>query len=310
MESTIVSLRPFLSPSTLDERTTQANLIKHALSTTGFFHIINHKTTINPEQTASSYFSTYHQSHSKSSLKYTLNRGFIPLAKESGSQTTEWKEAFSYGYEPALDVNELTRVNNWPVEDGKFRRAMMGFYDDMVTNAHAITRAVSLSLGYDEDYLEKYCKHGHEISIMRILNYHVPPLSQISKVIGSSPHTDWGFLTLISTAQSGLQVFRDNVWVDVEVIENSLIINAGDYLAGISGYISPLHRVIPPTLQKRLSFVFFWYPDYESKIPVLHGGSSSLAKQDMDGNMMNNVVTEFGCFGAFMEAKWRQVARY
>ena len=76
-----------------------------------------------------------------------------------------------------------------------------------------------------------------------------------SAMLGSSPHTDWGFLTLILADEvGGLQFIpkggsvSEHSWVDVPYIPGSLVVNGGDYLKLVSKgvYHSPIHRVLSP----------------------------------------------------------------
>lgn len=82
----------------------------------------------------------------------------------------------------------------------------------------------------------------------------------VRPIIGSSPHTDWGFLTLIMADDiRGLQflpkngapnVSDEDDWIDVPNIPGSLIVNGGDYLSLVSRgiYHSPIHRVLSPDI--------------------------------------------------------------
>jgi isopenicillin N synthase-like dioxygenase len=88
--------------------------------------------------------------------------------------------------------------------------------------------------------------------------------------IGSSPHTDWGLLTVIMQDNTGgLQFRHNNEWKDVPTVANALVINAGDYLHILSEgrYHSPVHRVLcPPKGKERTSFVFFYYPGFDTTL--------------------------------------------
>lgn len=88
--------------------------------------------------------------------------------------------------------------------------------------------------------------------------------------IGSSPHTDWGLLTVIMQDNTGgLQFRHNNDWKDVPTVDNALVINAGDYLHILSKgrYHSPVHRVLcPPKGKERTSFVFFYYPGFDTTL--------------------------------------------
>lgn len=88
-----------------------------------------------------------------------------------------------------------------------------------------------------------------------------------------SAHTDWGFLTLILSPSKtvGLQLFHENAWHDVPSLENTLVVNGGDYLSLLTRgkLISPLHRVVSNGQEERYSMCCFYYPDYDAKIPLL-----------------------------------------
>ncbi|KAJ1423101.1 hypothetical protein B484DRAFT_452019 [Ochromonadaceae sp. CCMP2298] len=88
-------------------------------------------------------------------------------------------------------------------------------------------------------------------------------------VLGSSPHTDWGMLTVISAddvrglqflpkrsseqaqgqgTEPGEQGQEQEQWVDVPHIPGAVVVNAGDYLQLVTRglYHSPVHRVLVP----------------------------------------------------------------
>lgn len=295
----IISLAPFLKNSSRSLKLEQAMLIKHALSTKGYFYVKNYLNSVDLMPIAEQFF----ESDDKPS-SYTLNRGYIPLAGESGSSALELKEAFSFGFEPAVDANSLSRPNNWP-RNPAFKNACIAFFKDMVENSHALNRAISLSLSEDEDFLSKYCTKGQEISLCRLLKYHVALPSE--NTIGSSPHTDWGFLTLLKYHDQGLQVFRDNSWIDVPVITDTLLVNGGDYLSALTDgeYKSPLHRVVHPETKPRLSFIFFYYPNYNARIPFFRKESSASLNQSLSQETREPSES----IGDFLEKKWQEVSR-
>ena len=102
---------------------------------------------------------------------------------------------------------------------------MDSFYCDMVKVSQALTSAFSRSLGIG---LNDHCKEGDTISLMSLFHYFPKMDSDDGKKrIGSSEHTDWGFLTLILQQQGvvGLQIFSENVWEDVIPLEGTLLVN-------------------------------------------------------------------------------------
>jgi isopenicillin N synthase-like dioxygenase len=109
--------------------------------------------------------------------------------------------------------------------------------------------------------------------------------SEGKNVIGSSPHTDWGYLTLILAREAGLEAFLDGEWTLIEPLEgdqHAFLINCGDWLAYHTKgkYASPLHRVRAAVDRERLSTVFFHYPDYNADGGVISSGLDSTGTED------------------------------
>lgn len=186
---------------------------------------------------------------------------------------------------------------------------------------------------------------GDSISLMRLFHYfpsasegHLDDVgdqvryshnaNKPNKVtIGSSPHTDWGLLTVImQDGVGGLQFFHDGRWKDVPRVPLGLIINGGDYLHIISKgrYHSPVHRVLcPPEGKERTSFVFFYYPGFDSSVTVQHGTGST--RRDHEAGVYNtflemhsdgatsacsseSISSRTETFGDYILRKWQGVA--
>ncbi|KAG0046521.1 hypothetical protein BGZ83_008321 [Gryganskiella cystojenkinii] len=288
-----------------------------------------------------------------------FTRGYVPIGGESGSATKELKEGFSYGYEwdPAVltlkqanqDLNGLQGPNSWPSQEtlnqldqgqqkDAFKKTLEQFYLAVCEVAKGLLSGVSLALALPENELAKYCSTSETISFMRLFHY-LPYADQgHSATIGSSAHTDWGFLTLILSPSKtvGLQLFHENAWHDVPSLENTLVVNGGDYLSLLTGgkLISPLHRVVSNGQEERYSMCCFYYPDYKAKIPLLvkenelkgqaASGNYSLlrdqrSQEDLDNakkieqddarsvatKLLNGDIN----FGDYIVSKWTQVYR-
>jgi isopenicillin N synthase-like dioxygenase len=176
-------------PPTLQNRETITAISTHicdSLKSTGFFYIKNYhqRTIIDPAPHAQSLFSI--PQHALSST--SLNRGYISSGSESGSLLTEHKESYAYGREPATLANNLSLQNIYPAQDPAFKTAMTASFNDMVSISRALAGVIHVP-GLPSNYLSLVSKHGGEISLMRLFNYHVSETG-----IGSSPHTDWGIL--------------------------------------------------------------------------------------------------------------------
>ncbi|KAG0379072.1 hypothetical protein BGX24_001809 [Mortierella sp. AD032] len=287
-----------------------------------------------------------------------FTRGYVPIGGESGSATKELKEGFSYGYEwPSEDLkakqtaeslNGLQGPNAWPTQlsldqldqghHNAFKGTLQEFYLHVCDIAKGLLKGISLALALPEGELAKYCTTSETISFMRLFHY-LPYADQgHTAQIGSSAHTDWGFLTLILSPSKtvGLQLFHENKWQDVPSRENTLVINGGDYLSLLTGgkLISPLHRVVSNGQEERYSMCCFYYPDYDAKIPLLvkeevrgqaasgnysllrdqrdedakHDSSAASEGQDarsVASKLLNGDIN----FGDYIISKWTQVYR-
>ena len=216
-----------------------------------------------------------------------------------------FREGFSYGYEWNSFIrptNPLQGMNAWP--DKKYfseasRTTFQTLFKSFVSASNDTARILALALGKEEDLLTRHTSAGDTISLMRLFHYFAntrtpSTTTTASEIIGSSPHTDWGFLTLIlqEHGSEGLQLFHEGEYKDIKVSEEvigapapgdsssnkagrprspPLLVNCGDYLSIVSGgeLKSPLHRV-NLTNRARMSFVFFAYPDYNSTIKPVH----------------------------------------
>lgn len=216
---------------------------------------------------------------------------------------------------PAALINgsALSMENLWPsmLRGDDIHTLESDLYRENVRISKSIVEALGLNFdcdGGDEQVqstrfrsVADLLRGGEHISLMRLFHYYSrfsPEVQQMVmtqtraasdgalakesaapdtlNIIGSSPHTDWGFLTLImADAVPGLQFLHHNTdtntsqWVDVPHVEGGLVVNGGDYLSLITRgvYKSPIHRVVAPQGDRdRFSFVFFFYPNYDAPV--------------------------------------------
>jgi isopenicillin N synthase-like dioxygenase len=64
-----------------------------------------------------------------------------------------------------------------------------------------------------------------------LLCHYYPPCPQPELAIGTSRHSDGGFLTILLQDEiGGLQIFKEEQWVDVTPTPGAFIVNIGDLL--------------------------------------------------------------------------------
>ena len=273
-------------------------------------------------------------------------RGYLPFGKESGLKTYfEPKEGYSYGYKWSkgeVKENALHGDNVWPNKNEIESSVPMldTLFASKVDVAEKLARALStITSDGNSTAFDQFIEPGGKISVMRIFHYFsrnsmretFNDKEKSGKIaMGSSPHTDWGFLTLILQDDiGGLQFLYQDDWVDVPYIPNSIVVNAGDFLSVISGgrFHSPVHRVIAPIERDRTSFVFFYYPRFETPMdPSLFKRISASASSSQNcaeptnclghnslfviDNLVDDSMNSTALFGDYIIEKWKGVNAY
>lgn len=90
-------------------------------------------------------------------------------------------------------------------------------------------RSLSLGLGVGGHVLED-AAGGEELEYVLKINYY-PPCPRPDLALGVVAHTDMSTLTiLVPNDVPGLQVFKDDRWIDAKYIPSALIVHIGDQI--------------------------------------------------------------------------------
>ncbi|KAJ4715142.1 Flavonol synthase [Melia azedarach] len=122
-------------------------------------------------------------------------------------------------------------------------------------------KSLSIGLGLEKDVL-KEGTGGENIEYMLKINYY-PPCPRPDLALGVAPHTDLSALTILVPNQvAGLQVFKDDRWIDAKYIPNALIVHIGDQIEILSNgkYKAVLHRTTVDKERTRMSWPVFLEP--------------------------------------------------
>jgi isopenicillin N synthase-like dioxygenase len=139
--------------------------------------------------------------------------------------------------------------------------------------------------------------------------FHYPPSPPGSDDWGVGEHTDYGLLTLLAQdVNGGLQVRSASGWIDAPPIPDAFVCNIGDMLDRMTGgwYRSTPHRVRNVSGRDRLSFPFFFDPDFTAEVPPLPrraaSGTDGVAR--WDGQDLRAFT---GTYGDYLTAKVSKV---
>lgn len=195
-------------------------------------------------------------------------RGYFPVGGELTSGYPDMKEGIYFGSEIAGDhplvkaATPLHGPNLFPVNLPELRPLVLEYMTSMTQLGHSLVTAISLSLGLEESYFARHYTFD-PLVLFRIFNY--PP--RLGSGVGE--HTDYGLLTILRQDMSGgLQIKVRSEWVDAAPVPNSFVCNIGDMLDRITGghYLSAPHRVQNPAAADRLSFAFFFDPNFNAEV--------------------------------------------
>ena len=205
-------------------------------------------------------------------------RGYFPVGGELTSGKPDQKEGIYFGTELGPDHPRVRAhtpmhgANLFPPHPPELRSLVLRYMNALTELGHALMTGISLSLGLEPSYFaSRYT--GNPLILFRIFNY--PPSRSEGDLFGVGEHTDYGLLTILKQDMSGgLEIKMGSTWVDAPPVENSFVCNLGDMLDRMTGgrYLSTPHRVRNPAEHDRLSFAFFFDPDFDAIVEPIEGG--------------------------------------
>jgi isopenicillin N synthase-like dioxygenase len=208
-------------------------------------------------------------------------RGYFPVGGELTSGRPDLKEGLYFGTElPAAHPMPMHGPNLFPAQIPALRTVVLAYLDALTAVAQTVLRGVALSLDLDAGYFAGGYTANPTV-LLRV--FHYPPQAPANDAWGVGEHTDYGLLTLLAQDDNGgLQVHTPAGWVDAPPIPGTFVCNIGDMLDRLTGgwYRSTPHRVRNTSGNERLSYPFFFDPDFSAEVPPLPGR----ARLDADGH--------------------------
>jgi isopenicillin N synthase-like dioxygenase len=258
-----------------------ARRIGQACRDWGFFYIVGHGVdeTLQRrlEEVSRQFFAQ--DLETKLEIKMSLGgrawRGYFPVGGELTSGKPDLKEGIYFGAELEDDHplviagTPLHGPNLFPADMPQFRETVLAYMAALTTLGHSLMAGIALSLGLEESYFfDRYT--SDPLILFRIFNYPPQPLNTADESnLGVGEHTDYGLLTILRQDMSGgLEIKTKSRWVAAPPIPNSFVCNIGDMLDRMTGgrYLSTPHRVRNLAGHNRLSFPFFFDPNFSAEV--------------------------------------------
>lgn len=255
-----------------------AEQIRQACQDYGFFYIVGHGVDEQLQKQLEHLSQQFFAQDEETKLKIRMAiggrawRGYFPVGNELTSGRPDLKEGIYFGTE--LEENHpLVKAgipmhgrNLFPSNIPQFRETVLEYIDSMTKLGHILMAGIALSLGLEKSYFaDRYTKDP--LILFRIFNY--PPNSSSQSEWGVGEHTDYGVLTILKQDNiGGLQVKSKSGWIDAPPIPGSFVCNIGDMLDRMTQglYRSTPHRVQNLSTSNRLSFPFFFDPNFNVEV--------------------------------------------
>ncbi|KAL4201864.1 hypothetical protein AMTRI_Chr02g260880 [Amborella trichopoda] len=223
-----------------------------ACSQWGFFRVINHGVNVSLMQEMLKSVEAFFSLPWDEKMKYASDNVMDPVRygtsmNSSAPHALHWRDYFRHFGHPVHNT-----VHLWPHMPPGYKKVAKEYLEAVWHLALRLAGAISQSLGLEESYIEASLGEGCQI----IASNYYPPCPQPHQTLGLSAHSDHGGLTvLMQNDVDGLQVRHEDTWVPIRHMEDTFIINVGDYLEILSNgrYKSVEHRAVVNEKRTRIS---------------------------------------------------------
>ncbi|XP_010460762.1 PREDICTED: probable flavonol synthase 5 [Camelina sativa] len=185
-----------------------------------------------------------------------------------------WDEHLFHRLSPPSIIN----YKDWPKNPPQYREVNEEYTRHMKKLTEKILGWLSEGLGLPRVALTQSLGGEMAEYVIRV-NYY-PPSRESELALGAAVHTDIGAITLLAPNEvPGLQVFKDEQWLDVKYINSAVVVIIGDQLMRMSNgrFKNVVHRATLDKENLRISWPVFVAPRGDllvGPLPELTGDES------------------------------------
>ena len=200
----------------------------------------------------------------------------VSQARFEAAQRPNQLESFFMRHEvaaddPTFERQALQGPNRWP-DDPWFVDVVRRYNAATHDLGMALLPAFSLAVGEAPEFFN--ARFSPAATALRLIHYPPAPMDRPEDLYGISPHTDYGFLTILAQDEvGGLQIrHADGDWLDAPYRPDCFILNIGDILARWTNgrFNSTPHRVVNRSSERdRYSIGMFFDPNLDTVVAPL-----------------------------------------
>ncbi|GAV77904.1 2OG-FeII_Oxy domain-containing protein/DIOX_N domain-containing protein [Cephalotus follicularis] len=230
----------------------------------GFFQLVNHgiseELLERVKKVCSDCFKLEREEEFKRSTPVKLLNDLLERNNEEKLENVDWEDVFT-----VMDDNQ------WPCKTPGFKETMGEYRCELKKLAEKVMEVMDENLSLQKGYIKKAFNGGEGNSAFFGTKVsHYPSCPHPELVNGLRAHTDAGGVILLFQDDNvgGLQILKDQQWIDVQPVPNAIVINTGDQIEVLSNgrYKSVWHRILVYPEGNRRSVASFYNPSLRATI--------------------------------------------